>query len=182
MVAMPFRLASLRELVLFRLRTFYREPGILFSGYLRDGGLLPRPSEAGGWFPTGDVGSTTPDGELVFLERMADSLRIGGEFVPLEHVEGRLRPLFPGAEISLGARPSGGAIDELVLYVAGPLPPAPGVLDACAGLPRAMRPRAILRIAAIPRDDAVLKVRRRELPTQPVLEVVRLDERSGPAG
>ncbi len=65
-------------------------PGVLFEGY-RKAGRLNRPFDEDGWFATGDLGRVDAAGNLVFIERRAESIRVKGEFVPIGYVEEQLR-------------------------------------------------------------------------------------------
>jgi crotonobetaine/carnitine-CoA ligase len=63
-----------------------REPGAIFEGYWR------RPQETleafrNLWFHTGDLGKLTPLGEVVFLDRLTDSMRRRGENISSFEVE-----------------------------------------------------------------------------------------------
>lgn len=65
----------------------YRGP-TTFSGYLNDvDGAGPGPD---GWFHSGDLGHLRPDGRLVFVSRLKDMLKVGGENVAAAEVEGHL--------------------------------------------------------------------------------------------
>ena len=76
--------------------------GILFDGYLRPEGL-DSSLDAEGWFHTGDLGRRSDDGGLVFMERASESVRVKGEYVPLEHLEGVLSAAL-GADTSAWKR------------------------------------------------------------------------------
>lgn len=151
-----------------------REPGTLISGYLRDGAPEPLPTVEDGWFATGDLGEADEVGNLVFLERKAESIRVKGEYVPIPYVEERFARLDGVEEVALWRRPGELVDHEVVLYVAG----APLVAEAfdavAATLPRFMRPAAVRRLDSLPRDDAVGKVRRRVLADLPVREEIEL--------
>lgn len=147
-----------------------REPGTLISGYCRAGRDEPLETLEGGWFETGDLGAIDDSGNLVFLERKAESIRVKGEYVPISFVEERFAGL-PGVEDLALWRRDGDLVDhEVVLYVVGSPLEASTLAAAAAELPRFMRPGLVRRLEALPRDDAVGKVRRRELAAVPVLE------------
>ena len=134
--------------------------GILFDGYLRPEGLDPS-RDADGWFHTGDLGRRGEDGGLVFMERASESVRVKGEYVPLEHLEGVLSSAL-GADTSAWKRGGDDLGDELVVYVQGAVD-----LDRYRAieptLPAFMRPSAFAEVAALPRDTGVGKVQRRRL-------------------
>lgn len=154
-------------------------PGVLASGYRRAGGVEPLEGDDG-WFHTGDLGRRTADGHLVFVERAAEAIRVKGEYVPIGYVEDQLRGV-PGIDdLALWRRPSPLVDHEPVLYVttsdphAGDLPTA-AIVAATESLPSWMRPVEVRRVAALPRDDGVGKVRRRLLEDLEVLDAVELE-------
>ena len=74
------------------------EPGELqFRGYNVLSCYLGNPAAteaamtADGWFRSGDLGYTEPDGAFVFLARLKDSLRLGGYLVDPQEVEAQLQ-------------------------------------------------------------------------------------------
>lgn len=150
-----------------------REPGILFSGYRGADGLVPA-TDADGWFATGDLGRVDEHGRLVFLERMAESIRVKGEFVPIGHVEQVHGAVGALRDLAVWKRdgPLGG--DEVVLYAVCDEVPVEQLRGVGAGLPPFMRPAAVARVAELPRDAAAGKVQRRRLVDVPVLEWVAL--------
>ena len=150
-----------------------RAPGILFSGYRGADGLVPA-TDDGGWFATGDLGRIDDQGRLVFLERMAESIRVKGEFVPIGHVEQVHARVGGLDDLAVWKRdgPLGG--DEVVLYAVCDLVPREAVRAVGATLPAFMRPAAVARVAELPRDAAAGKVQRRRLVDVPVLEWVEL--------
>jgi long-subunit acyl-CoA synthetase (AMP-forming) len=54
-----------------------RQP-VLFEGRATPDGVRA-PFDADGWFTTGDRMRIDEDGDLVFVERLSDSIRLGGE-------------------------------------------------------------------------------------------------------
>ena len=150
-----------------------REHAAMFDGYVTADGLDPR-REIDGWFDTGDLGRIEGSGQLVFLERAAESIRVKGEFVPIPFVENHLAALPGVADHAIWKRKGALVDDEVVLYaVADPLP-----LDALRSrlteLPAFMRPAAVALVADLPRDAAAGKVQRRRLAEHPVREWVEL--------
>ncbi|MCU1515229.1 MAG: hypothetical protein JWO10_2319 [Microbacteriaceae bacterium] len=142
-------------------------PGILFDGYLVRGKATD-PLDEDGWFHTGDLGRQSEDGGLVFVERASESVRVKGEYVPLEHLEDVLSSAL-GAVTSAWKRGGNDLGDELVVFVEGTVD-----LDAYRQveptLPVFMRPSAFAEVAALPRDTGLGKVQRRRLND---VEVVR---------
>ena len=148
-------------------------PGVLFSGYrLHDG--LAQPFDDAGWFATGDLGRVDDAGNLVFVERASESIRVKGEFVPIGHVEQRFSSVDGIDDLAVWRRSSDLVDDEIVLYVTGSAIPTEGIRAVSEGLPAFMRPAAAARVAEIPRDSGAGKVRRRLLADATVLEWTNL--------
>jgi crotonobetaine/carnitine-CoA ligase len=150
-----------------------RAPGILFSGYRGADGLAAA-TDADGWFATGDLGRIDEEGRLVFLERMAESIRVKGEFVPIGHVEQVHARLVELHDVAVWKRPGPLDGDEVVLYAVCETVPAEALRAVAADLPAFMRPAAVARVSELPRDAAAGKVQRRRLGDLPVLEWVEL--------
>jgi acyl-CoA synthetase (AMP-forming)/AMP-acid ligase II len=145
------------------------EAGTLFSGYTNSQGVnLARDSD--GWFDTGDIGKVDDSGDLIFIERGAESIRVKGEFVPIPTVEDRISPISVIEDFAIWKRPGELVDEEVVLYVVADEIPAAIITKAVSDLPNFMKPVAVARIAMIPRDAAAGKVQRRLLPDQEVLE------------
>ncbi|MDE0492595.1 MAG: class I adenylate-forming enzyme family protein [Acidimicrobiaceae bacterium] len=147
--------------------------GALFSGYRRADGLL-RPFDEDGWFATGDLGRTDEAGNLVFIERRSESIRVKGEFVPIGYVEQRFASVDGIDDVAVWRRDSDLVGDEIVLYMTGESIPTDAILATSSGLPTFMRPSAVARVDDIPRDSGVGKVRRRLLTDIAVQEWIDL--------
>ena len=152
-------------------------PGVLFSGYRRADGLL-QPFDDGGWFATGDLGRTDDAGNLVFIERRSESIRVKGEFVPIGYVEQRFASVDGIGDVAVWRRDSDLVDDEIVLYMTGQSIPTDAILATSADLPSFMRPSEVARVGDIPRDSGVGKVRRRLLGGVSVLERADLRDRA----
>jgi acyl-CoA synthetase (AMP-forming)/AMP-acid ligase II len=143
----------------------------LFSGYRRAGMVHPALDEDG-WFHTGDLGRLDEWGSLVFVERLSESIRARGEYVPIDFVEQHLQAVAGLGDFAIWRRPAALSDHEVVLYVAGERLAATMPLDAIsaavADLPVFMRPVAVIHIDALPRDSGVGKVQRRRLEDAPV--------------
>lgn len=150
-----------------------REHAALFDGYVRSGGL-DSARDADGWFDTGDLGRDDGADHLVFLERAAESIRVKGEFVPIPFVENHLAAVDGITDHALWKRKGALVDDEVVLYTVGDPLPLEQLRATISELPAFMRPSAVARVAALPRDAAAGKVQRRLLAEQPVLEWVEL--------
>ena len=152
--------------------------GVLFSGYRRADGLL-QPFDDDGWFATGDLGRVDKAGNLVFIERASESIRVKGEFVPIGYVEQRFSSVDGITDVAVWRRNSELVDDEIVLYLVGPSIPTEAIAAVSQQLPPFMQPAAAARLAEIPRDSGVGKVRRRLLDDATVLEWVDLAEAPG---
>jgi len=150
-----------------------KAPLALFSGYAKQGEVTPA-LDADGWFHTGDRGRTDATGNLIFIERMSESIRVNAEYVPIDFVEARLRRVPSLQEFALWRLPSASRGHEPVIYTAAPAVDFAAVRAVVADLPRYMHPTQVITIAAIPRDAGVGKIQRRLLGEQPVLSVERL--------
>lgn len=145
-----------------------RAPHSLFSGYLRDG-VLDRSTDAEGWFHTGDRGRIDHLGNLVFIERMSESIRVNGEYVPIDFVESLLEAEAELSEFAIWSRPDTVSGQRVVLWVADSAFDLDKTLSAIGRLPKLMRPVEILQIAKLPRDTGVNKIQRRRLHDEQVL-------------
>jgi len=145
----------------------------LFSGYLRNGSLDPSVDEDG-WFHTGDRGRLDVHGNLVFIERASESIRVNGEYVPIEYVEKRLETALGNTEFAIGARPDPISGQRVVLFVAESEFDTDRLCTEIAALPKLMQPVQIRVIRALPRDTGVNKVQRRRLDDEVVLREIDL--------
>lgn len=164
-----WRLGQQGEIELRQLRQ-----GIFLSGYMRQGRVEPVPSEDG-WIATGDRGREH-DGELVFVERMSESVRHRGEFVPLAYLDDVFSRLDGMEEASVWTSPTDPF--GLAIFAVGDAH-LDAVRDAVDSLPRFMRPGHLVRLARLPRDKGVGKVQRRLLLGEPMLECQSLDRPVG---
>jgi carnitine-CoA ligase len=150
------------------------EPGVLVSGYLNQGKPVPLTVDAEGWFRTGDLGRVDEHGRLRFLERRTESIRVKGEYVPIGYVEERFSAISEITDLALWRQDSELVDHELVLYLVAAAVPIDEIATVSAKLPPFLRPAVICRVAEIPRDDAVGKIRRRDLARLDVLEQRRI--------
>jgi crotonobetaine/carnitine-CoA ligase len=150
-----------------------RLPGVLFSGY-RHGARLVEPLHADGWFHTGDLGRVDELGNLVFIERASESIRVRGEYVPIAFVEQRFAAIEAVRDAAVWRRDAALIDDDLVLFIVADRLPMAEIRRVAEGLPPFMRPTAVTRIAAMPRDDGVGKLRRRALASAVALEASAL--------
>jgi len=150
-----------------------RERAALFDGYARTDGLDPA-RDGDGWFDTGDFGRAEGPDHLIFVERAAESIRVKGEFVPIPFVENHLAAVDGLTDHAVWKRKGELVDDDVVLYAVTEKVPVERLRTSVAELPAFMRPVAVARVAALPRDGAAGKVQRRLLTEQPVLEWVEL--------
>lgn len=141
----------------------------MFSGYLRDGVIDPS-VDGEGWFHTGDRGRIDQYGNLVFIERLSEAIRVNGEYVPIDYVERQLEVEAGLTEFALWSRPDEVSGQRPVLYVTDENLDVAHTTTVIKSLPGIMRPVELLWIAALPRDTGVNKVQRRRLPDQSVLK------------
>jgi len=124
------------------------------------------PMDAGGWFPTGDLGTFAEDGSLRVFGRSGEVVVTGGEKVWPERTEQLLSKLAGVREVAVIGRPHPEWGAELVALVV----PEPGVSidleqlrDAVkAELPVWYAPRVLSLVERLPRT-ALGKVRRHDL-------------------
>ena len=149
------------------------EHAALFDGYVTAEGLNTARDEAG-WFDTGDLGRLDENGDLVFLERGAESIRVKGEFVPIPFVENHIASVDGLRDHAIWKRKGALVDEEVILYVVADQLPVDLLRLRIDELPGFMRPVAVARIDALPRDAAAGKVQRRLLTDQQVLEWIEL--------
>jgi acyl-CoA synthetase (AMP-forming)/AMP-acid ligase II len=150
-----------------------KHPQSLFAGYAKGGRIEPQ-ADAEGWFHTGDRGRLDEFGRLVFVERISESIRVNGEYVPIDFVEGRLKQARSLGEFALWRVDSPSRGHDVVLYTTAADADPSHVRDALADLPKYMHPGQLIRIAQLPRDPGVGKIQRRLLNEQTRLDVAKL--------
>lgn len=150
-----------------------REHAALFDGYVTDDGV-DTARDKDGWFDTGDLGRLDASGDLVFLERGAESIRVKGEFVPIPFVESHLAAVGGIDDHAIWKRKGVLVDEEVVLYAVADTLPLAQLRARIGELPAFMRPAAVARVAALPRDAAAGKVQRRLLADQHVFEWIEL--------
>ena len=96
-----------------------RGPHVLASGYRTAGGLVPL-TDGEGWFHSGDLGRRDEEGNLVFIERLADSIRVKGEYLPIAFVEETFGQIEGLEELALWRQDSELVDHVPVLYVVAP--------------------------------------------------------------
>ncbi|MFV0523391.1 MAG: class I adenylate-forming enzyme family protein [Acidimicrobiales bacterium] len=99
-------------------------PGeLLCRSYTRMLGYYKKPVETAetidpdGWLHTGDLARIRPDGHLVFMGRLKDMLKVGGENMAPAEVEGRLRECDGVADVAVVGLPDARLGEVPVAYV-----------------------------------------------------------------
>jgi len=141
----------------------------LFSEYLGDAEATSRAFTPDGWFRTGDRVRLEESGELTFVERDKDVLKVGGENVGAPEIERVIRSLDGVREVAVVGRPDPMLGEVPVAFVTLTHPAAwtgAGIMARCAELlPGARRPREVRVVDDLPRStlDKVAKARLRTL-------------------
>lgn len=169
--------------------------GVPFPGCradLRDGEIRLSPPDGGDALPTGDLGLLREDGLLEFRGRIRDRITLDGVRIDPYAVESVIRGHEGIGAVIVAGVPGFRGMPRLVAYVA---PPADAVAEpygtAGAGLPdvdalrehladrlpSAQRPRAVVRLRALPRNRAGQEDR--EALPKPAQGVPGLSARSG---
>jgi len=144
----------------------------IFSGYLSQG-KVESPLDRQGWFHTGDRGRIDEYGNLVFIERMNEAIRVKGEYVPIEFVESTLTRCPSLGSFALWRKDSPTTGHEVVIYTQSSAVNVEEVRAVIATLPRFMRPNRVIRVAQLPRTG-VGKVQRMQLDKLAELESIGL--------
>lgn len=150
-----------------------KHPLTLFSGYAKGGKIVPQTDE-NGWFATGDRGRLDQYGNLVFVERISESIRVNGEYVPIDFVESRLKEAKSLGEFALWRTDSPSRGHDVVLYTTSPDADINEIRTAVADLPKYMHPGQLTRISQLPRDPGVGKIQRGLLNEQARLETTKI--------
>lgn len=149
---------------------------VMFSGYQR-GKILVNPFRDDGWFETGDLGRVDELGNLIFIERRTESIRVKGEFVPISYVEDIFSKVESIKDVAIWRRPSELVDDEIVLFIEtieNKKVDMVKIGEVRQALPAFMRPTVMLIVDQIPRDAGVGKIRRRQLSDCKIISEVQL--------
>lgn len=156
-----------------------KQPHTLCDGYQRANGMQPL-TQNDEWFHTGDAGRLDEEGHLIFVERRAESIRVKGEFVPIQYVEDVFSEITSFHEVAIWRR-AGALIDfEVVLYVTSneqvlfDTETLIEIVNKAMKLPGFMRPAAVVRLDEMPRGAGVGKILRRLLDERSPLESIEL--------
>ncbi|MBP7828518.1 MAG: acyl--CoA ligase [Kiritimatiellae bacterium] len=104
----------------------------LFDGYLGEGGVVSRPVDDEGWFPTGDLGQFNDGGALVITGRTRDVVKKGGYLIALREIE-RIAEGLEGVQEAAAVRVRHDFYGEsYVLYVVPAKPAGDGFREQTA--------------------------------------------------
>jgi fatty-acyl-CoA synthase len=125
----------------------------LAIGLLTEHGIVPTDRTDDGYLPTGDLAMVEDDGDVVYLGRLGDAVRLSGFLVSPREVEAFLAEVDGVAEAQFVAVASRGALTPVAFVI-----PEPGhvlserdVLDACAGRLAAFKtPRHVVVVDSFP--------------------------------
>ncbi len=142
------------------------EPFVIFNGYYHQPQKTVDATQ-NLWYHTGDLGYIDDSGELHFMGRIADSIRVRGEFVNVDWVEKRLRnheaiqdACIIGVDAEIGA-------DEVKAFVkpdaTNELVPSELISWCAEELPSHMIPRYIETVEEFPRTPGTKKIQKKEL-------------------
>ncbi len=142
------------------------EPDVIFSGYYN---MPERTVHAfrNQWFHTGDLGYVDKEGNLYFVQRKAESIRIKGEWVHIEEVEQTISSHPAVAECAVVGIPGGLEGDEVKAVIKlkeNAIVTPEQILSYCEGkLAYFMIPRFIEFIDELPRTDVTGRIMKTKL-------------------
>lgn len=144
----------------------------ILSGYICDG-KVQSALDQNGWFHTGDRGRKDEYGNLVFIERLSEAIRVKGEYVPIDFVESKLTRCRSLASFALWRKESAVTGHEVILYTESSEVNLSELREAIESLPRFMRPKKVIHVKQLPRVGAN-KIARNQLKESTELEVFEL--------
>ena len=119
------------------------------------------------WFHSGDLGYMDQDGSLYFMGRLEESIRVKGEFIPVDKLENCVRQHPQVVDCAAVGVPSDIGEQEINLYIkleSGAQPSPEVIIDHCQQhLPRFMVPRYITYIDEFPLASSALKIQKVKL-------------------
>lgn len=143
-----------------------RIPSVIFDGYFgvaqkeKDG----RPDP---WYRSGDQGRFDELGNLHFIGRTRDAIRVKGEFVPVEYLESLIRQVPEVADCAAVGVNSPLGEEELRVFVQRRTACALGEGELIGFLesrvPKFMVPQTVVFVDDFPRSPATLKILKRQL-------------------
>lgn len=133
-------------------------------GYFGDAAATARALDDEGWLRTGDIGRRDPDGNIAFLARNDDMIRVGGENVSPAEVEDVIAGHPAVAEtsvIGVDDERLGSVLVAFVVPEPGTAADATTLREHCvARLAPFKVPREFISIDALPKTGATLRVQR----------------------
>jgi len=124
------------------------------------------------WFHSGDMGYLDEKGGLHFVGRTEESIRVKGEFIPVDRLEACVRRHPSVAECAAVGVPSDIGEEDIKLYIKlqpGADPDPAAICSHCEDhLPRFMIPRYIAYVDAFPLASSALKIQKVKLKAEGV--------------
>lgn len=128
-------------------------PASSMLGYFGDAEATGRAFTEDGYFRSGDLGHTQPDGRFVFLTRMGDSLRLGGFLVSPAEIESVMQEVPGIAGCQVVGIPAQNGLEPIAFVLLEPganLDERAAIQHVAARLARYKVPRRIFAIDAFP--------------------------------
>ncbi|SHH64393.1 class I adenylate-forming enzyme family protein [Pollutimonas bauzanensis] len=141
-------------------------PHVMFSGYY---GLPDATAKAfrGSWYCSGDYGYIDENNDLYFVGRSNDTVRVKGESIPVEYLEGLIRQCDGVEDCAVLGVDSSLGDDELQVFIQRRELAAMTTEDVIDFLrprvPKYMIPAAVVFVASFPRSPATMKILKRKL-------------------
>ena len=138
----------------------------IFSGYFN---LPDKTAEAcrNFWFHSGDIGFMDEEGSLYFVGRTEESIRVKGEYIPVDKLENCIRHHPDVLECAAVGVPSDIGEEDINLTIKpkqGARQDPEKIIEHCRqNLPRFMIPRYITYIEDFPVASSALKIRKVKL-------------------
>jgi acyl-CoA synthetase (AMP-forming)/AMP-acid ligase II len=140
----------------------------ILSGYIRNGEVCDA-RDNDGWFHTGDRGRIDDAGCLVFIERMNEAIRVKGEYVPIDYVEGTLTQCASLGAFALWRRPSKITGQVAVIYTEATNVNLDDLRNVMKTLPKFMQAQQLVHIKELPKTG-IGKIQRARLDDLEVLD------------
>jgi crotonobetaine/carnitine-CoA ligase len=122
------------------------------------------------WFHSGDMGYLDAENDLHFVGRNEESIRVKGEFIPVDRLEACIRRHPAVAECAAVGIASDIGEEDIKLYIKlqpGEAPDPEALIDYCGEhLPRFMIPRYISYVDEFPLASSALKIQKVKLKAQ----------------
>ncbi len=138
----------------------------LFSGYFN---MPEKTAQAcrNFWFHSGDVGYLDEEGSLFFIGRREESMRVKGEFIPVEQLESCIRSIPHVLDCAAVGVPSDIGEEDIKVYVQlhpdASLTPEDLIAHCANSLPGFMIPRYIEFVEDFPRASSAMKIQKVKL-------------------